>query len=316
MPTQYKKTKFHFTRGPHANLERIYSLFSFSKRRGIGGSNSVVLQNKYPIEINYDLPFFYSLNRTFSSITEGSIGGVFFLGVNPRYEASLFNTTIRREQMRRSIPVTSLGAFSSLRTTNRLTVHCGNSFSSIQALLENRSQNVSQSRVNMSRYSVFQGAESFRRKNAQFLQSSSIALAKRLFSKTGSFSNFGTLHASVSSRAFAFIGIKNSLNQVKDDSSHSHVFFTVDSPHIYKKKFVEYFLPKKTAIFSFSTHGVQNSPSANYLVPITSLYERSGHFRVLEGRLRKHQKVVSKPKTTFNVESLRSAFCRSQDTSL
>lgn len=308
----------------------MFSLFSFSKRSGYDRKNSRILQDSFPRILNFDLPFMYSLNRALSTFSDGSLGGVLFVGVNPRYESSLLNTAIRREQARRALPVASLSVFSSLRYSNSLTNHVGNSFFSIQSIIENRNAIVTSSRISLSRYSLLQGAEIYRIKEASFFNQLSLYLGKRLFSKSSSYANYGTIHSSVSSRAFAFLGIVNSplnfnkslpqLNQKTIEnankiSSPSNIFFSVNSPSIFKKKFLTQFLPKNNLSLSFSTHGVQSSSTANYLLPMTSLYERSGHFRILEGRIRKHNKVVTKPKLCFNFESLLSAFCRSQNLS-
>jgi NADH dehydrogenase/NADH:ubiquinone oxidoreductase subunit G len=51
---------------------------------------------------------------------------------------------------------------------------------------------------------------------------------------------------------------------------------------------------------------------SNQLLPITSLYERNGHVRNLEGRIRKHTKTISSFGERRNLETVFSAFCLKQ----
>ena len=264
--------------------------------------------------MNLDIPFFYSLNRSFSSLSDGSSGGFLFIGTNPRYEASLFNTTRRREQIRRALPMRSINTFAPLRYTY---FHGGNSLRSLQSILENRLDQVSQYRVARSNYSIFRGAESSRRAQGFMFQTFFTILAKRLFGKTTAYANFGTIHSSVASRAFAFIGIGNSpikrAKKLAKSSEESDIFFTVDSSNFYKKNILNSIAPLTTRVLSFSTHQIEGISTATHNLPLTSLYERSGHFSILEGRFRKHHKAVTKPKSTRNLETALTAFCRIQN---
>jgi NADH dehydrogenase/NADH:ubiquinone oxidoreductase subunit G len=306
-------SNFHFSVGSHANIERIYALTAFSKRRSSTPKSCIRLQNEYTRNINFDVPFFYSLNRSFKSLADGSIGGVLFIGTNPRYEASLFNTTIRREQIRRALPIRAINIFSSLRYNY---FHGGNSLRSLQSIFENRFDQVSQYRVSRANYSIFRGAERSRRSQGNLFHSFFIILARRLFGKTSTYANFGTIHSSVASRAFAFLGtgnfslktIKSSINPIEENN----IFLTVDSSNLYKKNIIGYIAPVATRVLSFSTHQIEETAEATHTLPLTSLYERSGHFYILEGRFRKHYKTVTKPKSSRNLETALTALCRVQ----
>jgi hypothetical protein len=236
------------------------------------------------------------------------MGGFLFIGTNPRYEASLFNTTRRREQIRRAFPIRAINIFSPLRYTY---FHGGNSLRSLQSILENRLDQVSHYRVARANYSIFRGVESSRRAQGFTFQTFFIILAKRLFGKTTAYANFGTINSSVASRAFAFLGIGNSA--IKQSTIFKDIFFTVDSVNFYKKKMLTSIAPQITRVVSFSTHQIEDFSIATHTLPLTSLYERSGHFSILEGRFRKHYKAVTKPKATRNLETALTAFCRIQN---
>lgn len=93
------------------------------------------------------------------------------------------------------------------------------------------------------------------------------------------------------------------------------------------KNYISNFLPVNalsTQVFNFTTHiGTNNNNFAlsskapsrsyfNYQLPITSLYERTGHFSVLEGLIRKQNKSVSSVGASRSLETILSVFCRRQ----
>ena len=176
---------------------------------------------------------------------------------------------------------------------------------------------MSQYRVARSNYSIFRGAESSRRAQGFIFQTFFIILAKRLFGKNAAYANFGTIHSSVASRAFAFIGIGNSSvkqsKKIAKFEEQNDIFFTVNSSNFYKKNILNSIASQPSRVLSFSTHQIEGISTATHNLPLTSLYERSGHFSILEGRFRKHHKAVTKPKTTRNLETALTAFCRIQN---
>ncbi len=65
-------------------------------------------------------------------------------------------------------------------------------------------------------------------------------------------------------------------------------------------------------MISVGTHKGTLQLPYNQQLPLTSLYERSGHLLSIDGHYRKHQKVVSTSGGRRSLESLLSAFCRRQ----
>lgn len=329
MPSFYKKHQVYFFVGQHANLERIYSLLSFTKRLNFSTGQSAI-QNEFPSYLNTDAPAFFSLNRSVASFTENGhsvvakIGGILFTGVNPRFESSLLNTTIRREQLRRAFPISRLNVFTSVRFSNNNTSHRGNSLTSLQSLIENRSDFVTTKRTSVPNYLLYQGAVFSQSNHFSFFEKQFSLLAKRLFVKTSQYNSFGTIHSSVASLAFCNIGNvgKKVGTPVPASDKQQRVVFNVDNfqgSTISKGGYLSKIFPKVSkdtyapfTTFNYTTHLVHKS-SGDFIFPRTSLYERSGHFVVLEGRLRKHSKAVSKPKQAFSLETILSVFARRQD---
>jgi len=233
------------------------------------------------------------------------MSGLLTIGTNTRYEASLLNTNLRREQARRGIKYLSIGIFAPLRLSQ---THKGNSFRALQGLFENRRSSLANSIIPKYRFHIFQSAETARRKESKNYTIYSRSFRKYLFGKTNNQENFSTIHSSVASRAFAFIGISsfsNSTSIAKED-----VLFKMDTFTENAKSFSSF--SNKVKTIDFSTHLSPVSAQVNYFLPLTSLYERSGHFKTLDGKIRKHQKVRGKSSMSNIVDSVFSSFCRRQ----
>jgi NADH dehydrogenase/NADH:ubiquinone oxidoreductase subunit G len=120
------------------------------------------------------------------------------------------------------------------------------------------------------------------------------------------------MHSSVASLAFSTIGVPSIAFKKKLDTIGSSatakknndaaILFNIENTLNFKSTFLQNFFPKVTNI-SFTTHNTVNG-SFDFIFPTTSLYERSGHFSILEGRLRKHSKSVGKPKNVFSREMI------------
>lgn len=231
---------------------------------------------------------------------------------------------MRREQNRRSFPIVNVGVFARSLYNSTNTFHSGNSITNLIGFSENRYSKIATTRIPRFRYIFLQSAEAFRNSNSYFFGRVFSFLAKRFFVKTRNYDNYGTIHASVASRAFASLGIGNTSHTKNNLSADPvpAVLFSIDSNNS-SENFNKNFLKNSfsnLARISCSTHqpyhAVQQLHPENnsfYALPRTSLYERSGHFRVLEGRLRKHTKVITKPRFNFSLEVILSTFCRRQD---
>ena len=299
-------TAFSFIRGPQVNLESMYSFVSFAKRFGFNS----IFQTYASAQLNVDIPLFYSFNRTVESLVEKPLGGLILLNSNLRYEASLINTIIRREQNRRSSTYITIGAFKSLRYNHQ---HAGNSFRLVLSSLENR-LSFFKLRLQATNGStgIFVGVESLRNQYGFFSQIIGRFLGKRLFTKTSKEDRLGFIHSTLGSLAFAHQGVSSK------PYAHEKVSFTFSQPQVSKSFFKRYSKSHsiESHIISFDTHSnslAEFTKIANQVnLPITSLYERNGSFRVFEGRLRKHYKAVTPIEDRRDFEVILSALVRKQ----
>lgn len=246
------------------------------------------------------------------SLSDKPLGGLIVINSNLRYEASLVNTILRREQNRRATPYATIGAYQSLRYAHN---HGGNSLRTLIAIIENRLPLLKHrvSSVNGST-GVFVGVEALRSVYAPFIQGYAYILGKQLYTKTQAGDRLGFVHSSVGSLAAAYLGFSS--NGDADNSSR----MTFGLPQTTKSFFKRYVEAGFRRIFSisFDTHltsfgGIKgkNGVAARHL-PVTSLYERTGHFRTIENRMRKHFKVVTPPTNSRNIETVLSVLARKQ----
>ncbi len=268
------------------------------------------------MQLNVDIPFFYGFNRTVQSLTEKPRSSFILLNTNLRYEASLINTILRREQNRRAISITTIGAFTSLRYFHK---HEGNSFRDLIASIENRVPFFKTRLVANNGFTgIFVGVEALRGSYAHFFQKLARTLGKRFFTKTSKEDRLGFIHSTVGSIAFASHGI-TSQNVYKKGTSAASVVFTFGQPTV-SKSFYKRYLKNSGYTISFSTHRDTfpecSKETINYnkmsYLPMTSLYERTGHVRTLEGRRRKHFKAVTPAFERRNLEVALSALARKQ----
>ncbi len=265
----------------------------------LGFSN--VFQGYTTAQTNNDAPFFYGLNQSVQSFTEGVFSSFIFVGTNIRFEASLLNTIFRREQHRRNITYLTIGAFNSLRYQHN---HQGNSFRTLMASCENRLPFMKNYYSKKNATGFLLGVESLRRNSAKFLQYLMRYLGKQFFTKTQKKDRLGYLHSSVGSLAFSAMG----LNSFTNPQQQSTLQFNLQLPSI-SKSFRNRYIEPSTMQINFDTHIA--SITAEQYLPITSLYEREGHLMTIEGRIRKHYTAVDTSGKSFNLETILSAVCHS-----
>ncbi len=297
---------FSFIVGSQLNLESVYAIVSFAKRLGF----NTISQTYAPAQFNIDAPFLYSFNRTVQSLTEKPRSAVILLNTNIRYEASLISTIFRREQNRRATSFITMGSFTSLRYRHN---HEGNSFRLLISSLENRVSFFKSRLVTTHGFTgIFVGVETLRSHYSRFLQKLARTLGKRLFTKTIKEDRLGFIHSTVGSLAFANQGILTENFNKKADSS---TIFTFRQPTV-SKSFYKRYLKNSGYVVSFDTHidsfSKASKENCTSYIPTTTIYERTGHLRALEGRRRKHFKAVSQVSERRNLEVTLSALARKQ----
>jgi len=290
MSLSYYPSTCNFIRGSQCNLERIYLTSTYLKAKG-GGELS---QTFIPTNLCVDLPFMYSFNRPFTAFTENQVSSLIQVGANLRYEASLLNTVLRREQTRHGLSYYTVGSFTALRYSHS---HLGNSIQSLFSINENRNPFIKDLFAQVKPTSILSSINSFRNHNSVFRYNFLRQLGKQFFIKTPSKDRFGFVHSSVGSLSFAHLGIVS--NKIKSDYSAT---FTLAQP--------EYFMPARYENKLFDSSKAQVNQQSDSIVNIQAktLYECTGYLIAIQGQRRKHIKVVNpvpikgKVKSNFEAE--------------
>jgi hypothetical protein len=264
--------------GAHINLERVYIAANYVKSKGIGSVNHGFISSNLCL----DVPFFYTLDKSFTDFGANNFGTILQIGTNIRYEASLLNTIFRREQARRGIKYATLGTFNSLRYVHE---HQGNSFRTLYSLYENRTSFVKTQYSSKKDLGLLIGVNACRHSYSHFFQQRVINVGKRFFIKTAQKNRLGAIHSSVGSMAFSHIGFSSKKRE-------SPVQLTFAQPSYGKN------CTKINALTVAIGQDIRFQGK--------SLYETSGLIIGCHGQRRKHVKVVneikkSKAKANFEV---------------
>ncbi len=285
------------------DVESLYLLATTLKF--YGGADIQYGNNK--LHLNIDAPSFYNLNRSFDSLD--NLKGLILIGTNPRFEASLLNTNLRKQQLTRSLPYMLIGNFAQMKFRNS---HEGNSLKALNNLVENKIANF-QKYYLLENTSIILGAESLKNKSAFLIQNMTRFLGKKLFTKTAKGERLGLLHSNVTSLSFANLGIDSGvrsilhLTEIQDKKFNN--LFVVQPFELSSKKWLS--TSVYTNVIGLSTHK-PNNITCDRLLPIKTPYEKDGFLFNIEGRLRKFYKVVTAPVQARSIETFLMALCRVQ----
>ena len=279
--------------GNLSDLQEIYFLTQFIK---FCGGTDVLVGNFLP-KANYDIAFFYSLNRTIDSLD--TLNTLILIGLNTRYEASLLNTTLRKHQRNRGLTYLTIGTYAPLELKQK---HVGNSLRALIGLSENKIKNLSQCYLNLNT-SIFFGFENTKTKHGYLLQNIVRFLGKKLVTKTAKGERLGILHNNISTLNCAHLGISVGVRSplfvdvIKDKEIST--LFLIQSEDFKNEKWLS--TKTYTHVVGLATNAISGL-QYDHLIPITSLYEKNGYVVNIEGRLRKLNKVVSSKINTKSLE--------------
>ena len=277
--------------GPLCDLQGIYLLNQFIK---LAGQCDIQSGNAIP-KSNYDHTFFFSFNRSIESLKE--LESLILVGLNTRFEASLLNTLLRKQQLQRALTYISVGAYSALQLNQN---HNGSSLRTLIAMTENRIKTVSNCYISKNT-SIFYGFESIRIKNGFLLQNILHFLGKKFYSKTKQGERLGVVHSNVSTLNIAQLGIcsgvRSPLHSDCQEDKRIATLFAVQMHDFKTKKWLS--LVENTHTVSLITNKLSLNKNFSFdtTIPIQSLYEKNGFLYNIEGRLRKLNKAITSVKT-------------------
>jgi len=285
------------------DLEGLYILSQMLKV--YGGTDIQYSSNK--MYLNIDIPNFYLLNKQINNLE--NLSSVLLIGVNTRNEASLFNTGLRKQQLKRNLLYTYIGNSVSLNLQNN---HLGNNVQTLISLLNNKN-NIVKEIININKTSIFFGVEYLKSINGNILQNIFRSLAKIFLTQNRNEERLGGIHTNITSLSFANLGIsagvRSNLNNKLIKDKKINTLFIIQPFNFYAKKFISKF--NYTHTITLATHKPINYIS-DYVLPLKNFYEKEGFVYNIEGRLRKFYKVITAPKNVRSLETFFTLLLRAQ----
>jgi len=151
--------------------------------------------------LNNDLPNFFNLNDGFKTVD--NLNSLILIGTNPRFEASLLNTTLRKYQLQRAATYFTINPFADLKFAHN---HLGTSVRTLISLIENRTGALKHI-YNVVNPAVFIGVENIKGQNSLILQNLARFIGKKFFTKNKSSDNLGYIHSNITSVNMAQLGL-------------------------------------------------------------------------------------------------------------
>jgi len=280
--------------GATQDVESLYTVSEFIKLLG----NSDIQYGNFVSHVNVDNTSFFTLNRSLESYEK--LTALFMIGTNPRYEASLLNTILRKQQNFRGVPFVSVGSYSSLKMKQN---HGGNSLASLATFVEGRKTSLNSFYL-IQGSSILVGYDNFKLNAGLMIQNMSRFLGKKFFAKTKQGERLGILHSNVTTLNMAMlglnVGVRSPFNSILIEDKNIAVLLALSSDGLNANQWLS--TSRYTTVIGLSTHKDSNL-KADYMVPVRSLYEKEGLLYNIEGRLRKFYKVVTGLKTARTIEA-------------
>jgi NADH-quinone oxidoreductase subunit G len=212
------------------DLEALYTLSTVLK---FYGSSDIQYSNTR-LTLNLDLPLFFNLNRNIDSLEE--LKNLILIGSNPRFEASIINTSLLKNQLARALSYITIAPFADLKLKQK---HEGNGLRGLIALVENRINSVKTFYFSENP-AIILGAESLKGKNGDIIQNLVRFLGKKFYTKTLKGDRLGILQANITSLNFANlgldIGVRSALHHKNLEDRKINNLFVVQPYKISPKK--------------------------------------------------------------------------------
>ena len=288
------------------SLIDLEGLYIMSQALKLAGGADIQAGNNIS-KINFDIPSYYTLNRSVNSFA--NLTSLLMIGVNPRFETSILNTSLRKHQLARDLTYYFIGVYANLKLKQN---HLGISPKRLVDILINKSV-ATKDLVLTKGSSIFLGAEILKSKNGAILQNLVRLLAKRLFLKTALGDRLGILQGNSTQLIFNHLGVapsvRSNLYVEEIQDKKIDLLYTVQPHALTQKKWLSKLV--YTNVISFVTHKPRNF-SSDTLIPVQTFYEKDGYLINLEGRVRKFYKSVTPPKGILSLESFFATLLRAQ----
>lgn len=289
-----KQRKIGAMFGSLSDMESIYYLFQFLNNLG---SNSIQYSNNL-YKINIDIPLFYEFNTKIKQIENSDL--ILLIGVNPRTEASMVNTRIRKQYMRHNITIGLIGSpvdltypYLHLGTTTKTLVQIGEGKHPFCRKLRQAEKPL-----------IIYGTEFLQRRDSGALTNVIRFIAKNIFAHNLKENNLNLLHSSVGlinkCNLGVVPGIRSKLHLLSNKLEFD-VLFLQNINTLNSDKWITFNNKlERTTVFLQDSHITDAYKYADFILPTTTAYEKSAYFTNTEGLVQKTYKATSKFENTRN----------------
>ncbi len=302
---EYKKIVGIF--GQLANIEVIYFLFQFLNELG---SNNIQF-GTHQLKLNVDIPLFYRFNSQIKKIDQGDV--FLFIGVNPRFEASMINVRIRKQVMRKKAIIASIGTYTDVTYP---ILHLGNSTKTLINLSEGRHY-FCQKLINAKNPIIICGTEFMRRSDSLAITNLVRFLSHSIFANLKTHNGFNILHSNIGSINSCELGAipgTRSFLHLNQKKFNIDLLWLVKTDKINKKQVLNFTNNiKRTKTFLVDSHITENYTFSDFLIPTAAPYEESNILVNTEGFVQKSNRVVSSLEKARPTSQIFQAFAKSMN---
>ena len=272
--------------GGLADAESLVALKDLMNRLGC---ENVCVEESFPNEgASTDIRSNYVLNTTIAAIEEADT--LLLIGTNPRYEATLFNTRIRKSTIHNELKVALIGEKVNLSYGYD---YLGQSAQVLEDILNDKHE-YSKVLAKAKRPVIVLGSYALQRSDNNAL----FSLASRLAEKVRKQSNcpnewrvFNVLHRWASQVAALDIGYKAGVASIRQQKPKILFMMGADEELVSRSDLDQ----KESFIVYQGHHGDRGAELADVVLPGAAYTEKDGTYVNTEGRAQKAQYVVAPP---------------------
>lgn len=252
------------------------------------GSETLATEQSFPKDgAGIDLRSNYLLNNTIAGIEEADV--VLLIGTNPRYEAPLVNTRLRKGYIHGEQTIALIGSDVDLTYEHE---HLGES-ADIITQLKNGNHPFSQTLKNAKRPLIIVGAEQLSRKDGSKILAEAHALARALGDNLNEapeeWKVLNVLHTNASQVAALDLGYNATVEDVKEQKPKVLLLLGADDTKITREDF------PNTFIIYIGSHGDEGAMIADVILAGAAYTEKVSSYVNTEGRSQQTCAAITPP---------------------
>ena len=262
--------------GDLTNMETLFILKEFFQRT-IKSNNLESRANDFYVNINDRQNYIF--NSKLNGIEESDL--VLLIGVNPRYEATILNSRIRKASIKNKIEIFSLGDVGDLTYPYKI---LDNTTDVIKDIIEQKNE-LYEKIINSKKPIVILGQSALKVKTGKYIfeELKKFLLNNNKINEDWNSLNVLSNHAStVGSYDLEIMGSRGGKNIVveKIKNNYFDIIFLVGQDNLNFKKQNEF-------VVYIGSHGDNGAELADLILPGAAYTEQNGYFTNLEGKLQK-----------------------------